>query len=439
MGRSSWRNGPLLFNKKLKERIATSWPQVRIQDLLVEVDSWIGFTRFFRTLRGRRASLPDFGRGLLATLIAKGCNIGMVKMGALAPGLRQGTLRRVNDIYLYEDTLRRVIEQLVETHHSLAIANLLGDETVSMSDGMRLRTRVRTLNAAFMPEHFAPGQRAITYYWHVSHQGPGYAAQVFGNDRDAAYVLDQILHIRSELPIYEHYTDTHGATENTFAFAYAFGVEFAPRIKLIYTQQLYHPPNTKVSGTLKAHFGGPVDVDLIEQHWDDYVRVLASVRRGVTSVVLLSQRLSSYASQNPLYRAIREVGRIYRTRFILQYFDEPDFRRRISAGLDRMENFNCLARHLFFARRGENWERELEEQLGRASALLILANACVLWNSVHLSELYHQLQSDWVQFQPEDFRHISPYAFEHVIPYGQYFFNLRRKERKDAFAKARQL
>src|SRR5213592_3693838 len=69
-----------------------------------------------------------------------------------------------------------------------------------MSDGMRLGTRVRTLNAAFMPEHFAPGQRAITYYWHVSHQGPGYAAQVFGNDRDAAYVLDQILHIRRRWP-----------------------------------------------------------------------------------------------------------------------------------------------------------------------------------------------------------------------------------------------
>ena len=28
------------------------------------------------------------------------------------------------------------------------------------------------------------------------------------NDRDAAHVFDQVLHIRSELPIQEHYTDT---------------------------------------------------------------------------------------------------------------------------------------------------------------------------------------------------------------------------------------
>ena len=149
-----------------------------------------------------------------------------------------------------------------------------------MSDGMRRRTRVKTINAAFMPKHFAPGQRAITYYWHVSHQGPGYAAQVFGNDRDAAYVLDQILHIRSELPIQEHYTDTHGVTATVFALAEPFRIQFAPRIKLIHTQQLYHPPGINVTGPFKAHFARAVDVELIRRHWDDYVRILASIIAG---------------------------------------------------------------------------------------------------------------------------------------------------------------
>ncbi len=130
------------------------------------------------------------------------------------------------------------------------------------------------------------------------------------------------------------------------------------------------------------------------------------------------------------------MGRIFKTCHILRAYDEPAHRRRISAGLDRVENFNNLARHLFFARRGENWEREFEEQLNRASALLILTNACVLWNSVHFSEIYQELQSEDFDFLPEDFRHVSPYAFEHIIPYGQYFFDLRRKERRDAFSKA---
>lgn len=94
---------------------------------------------------------------------------------------------------------------------------------------------------------------------------------------------------------------------------------------------------------------------------------------------------------------------------------------------------------MFFARRGENWEREFEEQLNRASSLMIIANACVLWNAVHLTELYHQLVSEGCDFKPEDFLHVSPYPFEHIIPYGQYFFNTRRNDRKQAFDNAKSL
>lgn len=132
-------------------------------------------------------------------------------------------------------------------------------------------------------------------------------------------------------------------------------------------------------------------------------------------------------------------ARIRMTRHILRVYDEPVFGRRINSGLDRVENFNYLARHMFFARRGENWEREFEEQLNRASSLVILANACVLWNAVHLRAVYQQLQSEGFEFEPADFLHASPYPFEHIIPYGQYFFNLRRKDRKDPFSNAHRL
>jgi TnpA family transposase len=315
----------------------------------------------------------------------------------------------------------------------------MGSEERSMSDGMRVTTRVGTLNAALQPHLLGPGERALTYYWHVSHQGPGYAGQVIGSDRDAAYVLDQLLHIQSELPINEHYTDTHGTTENMFAFSSPFGIDFCPRIKQVHDQDLYHPPGMEVSGPLKFHFAAPVDVELIERHWDDYVRILASIRTGKTSAVLLSLRLSSYARHNPLYRALREVGRIWKTRFIMRYYDETEFRRRIHAALNRMEHFNYLARYLFFARRGENWERDFDQQRNRASALLILANACVLWNTVHLTELAKRLKTGGTEVRPEDFEHISPYAFEHIIPYGQYFFDLKRKEREKAYTEAHYL
>jgi TnpA family transposase len=420
----------------VKERIKAGWPQVRIQDLLAEVSSWVALPECFQTLRGYQKTGPAFERGLFAALIAKGCNIGTSRMASLAPEVPERTLRTIDQNYFSEDTLKTAFERLLRGQRNLPISSWLGEETVSMSDGMRLASRVGTVRSALLPHAFAPGVRAITYYWHVSHQGPAYAAQVIGHDRDAAYVLDEIFHIQSELPIHEHFTDTHGTTEITFALSYLFGIEFCPRIKLVHLQDLYLPPGYKVEGPFRRHFEREIDWDVIEKYWDDVVRILASIRRGNASAVVLCLRLSSYARQNVLYRALREVGRIYKTRFIMRYYDEVEFRRRINAGLNRMEFFNALARHLFYARRGENWERDMDQQLHRASALLIMANACVLWNSVQLSRAVQELRAAGIHFHPEDFHHVSPYAFEHIIPYGQYFFNLRKRGDDDAYSMA---
>lgn len=365
----------------LKDRIKASWPQVRIQDLLVEVDSWVGLSDCFHTPRGYKKTGAAFERGLFASLIAKGCNIGTTRMASLSPEVSERSLRWIDESYLSKETLETAYERLLAAFRSLPIAGWLGDEATSMSDQFHVPSRVGTIKSSLLPHRLGPGRRAITYYLHVLHQGPGYYAQVIGHDRDAAYVLDRIFDIQSELPIHEHFTDTHGATESTFALAYLFNVEFCPRIKLVHHQDLYYPPGFQVEGPMKKHFEGPVNVELIETYWDDLVRILASIRRGETSARLLTLRLSSYARNNPLYRVLREVGRIFKTRFILRYYDDVDFRRRINAGLNRMEHFNGLARHLFYARRGENWERDMDQQLQRASALLILGNACVPQNA----------------------------------------------------------
>jgi TnpA family transposase len=426
--------------RAVKEEIDRSWPEIRIQDLLVEVDSWIHFMDVFSTLTGaKKSGRTGFRKDLLASLIAKGCNIGVPKMASLSPGVTQGSLRRVDENYLHEEALKRAYQTLLRAHHNLPMASWMGSEERSMSDGMRISTRVGTLNAALQPQLLGPGERALTYYWHVSHQGPAYAGQVIGSERDAAYTLDQILHIKSELPIKEHCFDTHGITENTFGMSPPFGVDFCPRIKNVHEQDLYHPPGTEIDGPLKFHFAAPVDVELIEKFWDDYVRILATIKTQKTSAVILSLRLSSYARHNPLYRALREVGRIYKTRFIMRYYDEPEFRRTINASLNRIELFNYLARYLFYARRGENWEREFEQQRNRASALLILANACVLWNTVHLTEVAKRLKEAGVDLKPEDFEHVSPYAFDHIIAYGQYYFDFRRKDRQGAYTEAHYL
>jgi TnpA family transposase len=64
------------------------------------------------------------------------------------------------------------------------------------------------------------------------------------------------------------------------------------------------------------------------------------------------KRLAGFSAKNRFYRANRDLGRIFKTEFILQYLSEPELRRRIRRGLLKVEQLHALARDVFYGRRG---------------------------------------------------------------------------------------
>jgi len=86
-------------------------------------------------------------------------------------------------------------------------------------------------------------------------------------------------------------------------------------------------------------------------------------------------KIGSYARQNSLATALREMGRIEKTIFILDYLSSEALRRKIHRGLNKGEAMNGLAKATFFGKHGELRERALQNQLQRASALNIIINA----------------------------------------------------------------
>jgi TnpA family transposase len=60
--------------------------------------------------------------------------------------------------------------------------------------------------------------------------------------------------------------------------------------------------------------------------------------------------------------ALRELGRIERTLFTLEWLKNIELRRRANAGLNKGEARNALARAVFFYRLGEMRDRSFESQ-----------------------------------------------------------------------------
>ena len=102
--------------------------------------------------------------------------------------------------------------------------------------------------------------------------------------------------------------------------------------------------------------------------------------------------LGSYPRQNGLAVALRELGRIERTLFILDWLQSVELRRRVHAGLNKGEARNALARAVFFNRLGEIRDRSFEQQRYRASGLNLVTAAIVLWNTVYLERAANALR-----------------------------------------------
>ena len=71
------------------------------------------------------------------------------------------------------------------------------------------------------------------------------------------------------------------------------------------------------------------------------------------------------------YRATRELGRVFKTEFILDYLSQPALRTRIRRGLLKGEQLHALARCVHYGRLGRLDQRSGRVALGRVAKRMI--------------------------------------------------------------------
>ena len=212
-------------------------------------------------------------------------------------------------------------------------------------------------------------------------------------------MLDGLLYHESDLRIEEHYTDTAGFTDHVFALCHLLGFRFAPRIRDLADKRIYVLDKGSAYPALAGLVGGKLNVRLIATHWNEILRLSSSIKQGTVTASLILRKLGAYPRQNSLALALRELGRLERTLFTLQWLQSPELRQRVQLGLNKGEAKNALARAVFFNRLGELRDRSFENQRYRASGLNLVVAAIVLWNTVYLGRAVHGLRE---QGQPVD-------------------------------------
>lgn len=251
--------------------------------------------------------------------------------------------------------------------------------------------------------------------------------------RDATYVLDGLLYHESDVQIEEHYTDTAGFTDHVFALMHLLGFKFAPRIKDLHEKKLFSPVGSEDFSALSEHIGGTINHKKIVQNWDEILRLSASIKSGTVTASLIVKKIGSYPRQNGLAGALRELGKIERTLFMLDWYMSPELRRRVTAGLNKGEARNALARAVYFNRLGEVRERSFENQRYKTSGLNLVTAAIVLWNTVYIEKAVEHLKERGEEINEELLQYLSPLGWEHIHLTGDYVWEDRVKLKKGEF------
>jgi hypothetical protein len=92
--------------------------------------------------------------------------------------------------------------------------------------------------------------------------------------------------------------------------------------------------------------------------------------------------------------------------------------------LNLSEGRHSLAREVFHGKRGELFQRYREGQEDQLSALGLVVNMIVLWNTLYMDAVLAQLRSEGYPVRPEDEARLSPFGHEHINMLGRYSFSV---------------
>lgn len=404
----------------LAGRLYAMLPGVRVTELLADVHRWTGFADCFTHLH---SGLPaEDPRVVLTAVLADATNLGLTRMADACAVASYQKLAWTAGWHLREETYRRALAVLVDAQHRQPLAALFGAADVSTSDGQHFPTAAQGEAAG---AHNARHGRepSVLFYTHHSARYAPFHTVAIPPAGEAAYVIDGLLYHEADLGVAVHHTDGGGVSDQVFALAHLLGFRFAPRIPNLAERRLCAFGPASAWPALAPFIAGRLDERLVAAHWDDVLRLAASVRTGVVSASLMLKRLGAYPRQNGLALALREIGRIERTLHTLAWLQSPQLRRQATAELNKGEARNALARAVCFHRLGRLRDRTAGLQQHRASGLALVTAAIALWNSVHLARALEVLRGRGEVIPDALLAHVAPLGWQHVNLTGDYLWS----------------
>ena len=175
---------------------------------------------------------------------------------------------------------------------------------------------------------------------------------------------------------------------------------------------------------LKHQVKGIINRERILKQWDPFLRVAGSLKLGWVTASLIIQKLQAFPRKNIITRALQEYGRLVKTIFILKWYEDEAYRRRISRQLNKGEALHSLRSYLSIANQGVIKRKNDDGVTNQVNCLNLVTNSVITWNTVYMNAAIEQLKNEGHEIREKDVQHIWPTRYEHINVYGKYNFDV---------------
>jgi len=410
---------PPLSAQQLAEAIQERMPTRSVLEALYNTDRWNGWTRHFGPPGRLSSQIEDRQRRYVLTTFAVGSGLGAAQAARhFDEPICAHVMSFVHRWHMGTGSLRAACADVLNQYAQFELPTHWGPTDKVAADGSLLTTYEDNIQASYHVRYRRTG--AVAY----RHVGTNYIAYftkfIVAGAYEGAYLFGALQKNESNLKATGIYSDTHGQSAVLFAVAELLDVELLARIRNWRFLTLYRSDlqgNLRHTGHL---YGGAIDWDLIESHWTEYIRVALAIQTGRVPPSWVLTPLNNFSRRNKLYRAFRELGRVFRTLYLLRWIDDDDMRRTVTHEANKVEHYHDFASHLNFGSHGVLHTNSRLDQEKAMIANQLIANAVISQTVADQTRVIQQLKSEGYPFQLSDLKHLSPYLTRHLLRFGRF-------------------
>jgi TnpA family transposase len=403
--------------KKIGKLIAEHMPLTNIVEVITDVERWLDLSACFKPLSGFDTKIPDYKKRFAATSFAYGCNIGPTESERSLPGFTRKQIAWLFNKHVTEDKLEKVSTKVVNFYNMFELPKHWGTGNSISTDATYWDMYQQNTVAEY---HIRFGDYGGLGYYHVSDLYIAlYSNFIPCGVYEGNYIFDGVYANQSDIKPDQVHGDTGAQSEVIFGFAVLLGIKLMPRIRDFKHLRYYKASKDDKFTHIDSLFASEnISWNLIKTHLYDMLRHVMSISSGRIKASTILRKLCSKSRKNKLYFAFRELGRVARTIFLLNYVNDVELRRTIHAATCKSEEFNDFIKWIRFGDGGTVADNMRYNQKKIIKYGHLVANMTMTHIMANMTMVVNALRKEGIEIADEYLKYFSPFRTEHMNRLG---------------------